>query len=209
MTKKGMAVCLFFLFLLSSVFGADDENSLLKRSQLLVQKGEKAEERGNIEDAVASYEEAYSLYPKNIMPLLLWGRALSRIGMHKRAAELLEKIPVDKLPSTGQSEVHLLLSRIALAGGNLERSAALVSKSLSASSENMVARLRLAAMNRIFGFNARAEELLASDTDAPLLPGSELALAVLLSFNDGRLLRAWQICGYIAHSEKSGDKNAP
>ncbi|NCB38399.1 MAG: tetratricopeptide repeat protein, partial [Erysipelotrichia bacterium] len=111
MTKKGMAVCLFFLFLLSSVFGADDENSLLKRSQLLVQKGEKAEERGNIEDAVASYEEAYNLYPKNIMPLLSWGRALSRIGMHKRAAELLEKIPVDKLPSTGQSEVHLLLSR--------------------------------------------------------------------------------------------------
>ena len=209
MTKKGMAVCLFFLFLLSSVFGADDENSLLKRSQLLVQKGEKAEERGNIDDAVASYEEAYNLYPKNIMPLLSWGRALSRIGMHKRAAELLEKIPVDKLPSTGQSEVHLLLSRIALAGGNLERSAALVSKSLSVSSENMVARLRLAAMNRIFGFNERAEELLASDTDALLLPGSELALAVLLSFNEGRLLRAWQICGYIAHSEKSGDKNAP
>ncbi|HMM60601.1 MAG TPA: tetratricopeptide repeat protein, partial [Candidatus Rifleibacterium sp.] len=77
-----LALCLF-LALVISASGAEDGAILLKKSQLLVQKGVRAEERGEFEDAALFYEEALEVYPKNMMPLLRLGKLLARIGMYE------------------------------------------------------------------------------------------------------------------------------
>ncbi|GAB4272025.1 MAG: hypothetical protein Kow0029_10260 [Candidatus Rifleibacteriota bacterium] len=187
-----LAVCFCEI---TPVRAASDDSILLKKSQLLVSKGKKAEERGEIEEAVASYEEAYNLYPKNILPLLLWGKALCRIGMYQRARELLEKIPLEKLPDAGQSEVHLLMGRIALAIDSIEAAAAHLSKAVKASKDNYAARLRLAMVNQMLGMNSRAEELMSVYESFAGFPQKELVIAFFLDLQLGNLGRSFSTSG--------------
>ncbi|MDN5279770.1 MAG: hypothetical protein PWR01_3735 [Clostridiales bacterium] len=186
--------CLF-LFCHVGFADNDDDKVLLTKSQLLVQKGKKAEQRGEIEEAVASYEEAYNVYPKNILPLLLWGKALSRIGMYARADELLDKIPLEKLPDAGKSEVFLFKGKIALAMGSLENCAAALSKSVKASKNNISARIRLAMVNQILGLSNRADELLREYDSFEGLPLNELVIAFFTDLQLGNLGRAFSTCG--------------
>jgi tetratricopeptide (TPR) repeat protein len=193
-----LAFFIFSLLFCWPGFAVEDEGILLKKSQLLVQKGIKAEERGEIEDAVASYEEAYQVYPKNILPLLRWGKALCRVGMFDRAAELLKQIPVDKLPAAGQSEVHLLNGKIAVAKGSLEEAASAFSFSLKAHDKNDIARIRLAMVNLLLGIESRAEELLGDYEAFHALPMRDLVIAMMADLHGGSLGRAYATAGEIA-----------
>lgn len=209
--KSGLLFLVFFVFICQISF-SQDEQSLLDRSQLLMQKGQKAEKRGEFDEAVASYEEAYDVYPKNILPLLYWGKALYRIGMYDRARELLDKVPMSKLPDAGRSEVYLFLGRIALAQNDLQESAANLSRSLKALESNEPARIRLAMANYLLSFPSRAEELLRDSTSFAGLPFNELIIAYLVDMQMGNFVRAFSTCnefGNFMKHENYIDNNAP
>lgn len=201
MLKRIAFLCFLLLFWQPLAgFTNDDEAVLLKKSQLLVQKGTKAEGRGDIEEAVASYEEAHQAYPKNILPLLKWGSALCRIGMYSRASELLAKIPVDKLPRGGQTQVHLLNARIAIANGTVEAAAAAYSLALKASDKSDVARVRLALINNLLGMESRAEELLRDHDSFAGLSHRDLVVALFADLQAGNIGRAFHTSGEIART---------
>lgn len=192
MTRKILSALLVFCFAVSAFsFAQSDEKLLLEKLKLLVQKGQKAEEKGEIDVAVSCYEEAHEIYPKNFLPLLMWGRALYRVGMYARAEEVLKKIPLENLPDNGKSEVHLLLGRIAVADQKLEAAAVAFSHSIKIPGGNIKALLRLAMVNQILKMTSRAEELLAEHDDFSDLPMKELILATLLDFQHGNLGRAY------------------
>lgn len=203
--KTGIIFCLLTLLFSPFLYGAEDETVLLKKSQLLVQKASKAEERGEIEDAVATYEEAIDICPRNILPLLKLGRLLAQVGMYEKAAERLNAIPLERLPAAGQSEVHLLIGQIAIAHGSVEEAAAALSKSVKAMEGNdipplevnNIARVRLAALNKVFGLSIRAEKLLHEYDLLQDLPPRELRLALLIDLQLGNLGSAYHACGLL------------
>jgi len=188
--KKIALLCLFCFALFPSVKASEDEAVLLRKSQLLVQKAQRSEQRGEIEDAVALFEEAYNTYPKNILPLMLWGKALVKVGMYDRASELLGQIPIEKLPPAGQSEVHLLMGKIAAARGSIEDAASAYSRSLKAFDKNEIARMRLAMVNQLLGMSSRADELLREYDSFAGYDLPELRLALMIDLQLANLGRA-------------------
>lgn len=195
MQRKALFVVFSLLFFFGQIGWCSEDSILQTKSQLLVQKGQKAEARGEIEEAVASYEEAYTAYPKNILPLLLWAKALCRIGLYERAGELLDKIPLEKLPAAGKSEVYLLKGKIALAEDSLEDAAAAFSRSVKASKTNASARIRLATVNEMLSLSNRADELLQDYDSFEGLSMRELVLSFFLDLRLGNLGRAFATCG--------------
>lgn len=214
MTKRGFASVIILLLLSIAVLApvlADEAElaSAQRRSQILVQRGQKAEERGDIEEAVASYEEAYEVYPKNILPLLMWGRALQRVGMFVRAAELLNRIPLDMLPQNGQAEVHLLLARIAVAQGSVEAAASSLSQAVRVAPENETGRLRLALVNQILGMTNRARELVADHEDFTQLEYKDVVGALMLDLQLGNFGRAFDSAADVAQTaSRSGGSSS-
>ena len=68
---KFQLIVLFLCLSVVSSFADSNESLLKKKSAILIEKGQKAEKKGDIETAVASFEEAYNTYPKNVLPLLI------------------------------------------------------------------------------------------------------------------------------------------
>ncbi|MEW6709950.1 MAG: hypothetical protein AB1403_09040, partial [Candidatus Riflebacteria bacterium] len=198
MPVKKILALLLLLFFVSQSLQADDEKLLIEKSKLLTQKGQKAEERGELEEAVSCYEDAYNAYPKNILPLLLWGKALYRVGMYSRADEVLEKIPVEKLPDNGKAEVFLLQGRIAIANEKLEDAAAAFSRAVKAAPANQKARVRLALVNQMLGMSNRADELLMDFEHSGALPVRELVISLLADLQLGNLGRAHNACSELS-----------
>ena len=207
MLRKFALFCLLCLLLVPVAHAADDEAVLLKKSQLLLQKATRSEQRGEIEDAVALYEEAYNTYPKNILPLLHWGKILCKVGMYDRASELLGQIPIDKLPAAGQSEVHLLLGKIAIARGSVEDAASAYSRALKAFDKNEVARMRLAMVNRLLGMSSRADELLRDYDSFSGFDYRELRLALIIDLHLANFGRAFNTCGEMARISSRAGKS--
>lgn len=204
MAKRGFASVVLLLLLSITVLApvlADEavQASAQRRSQILMQRAQKAEERGDIEEAVVSYEEAYEAYPKNVLPLLMWGRALQRVGMHARAAELLNRIPLDILPENGQAEVYLLLAKIAIAQGTIETAASSLSQAVKVVPDNATGRLRLALVNQILGMPNRARELIADYEDFSGLEYKDLVGALMLDLQLGNFGRAFDTAADMAH----------
>ncbi len=190
-----LAFCLFFALVVSAS-GAEDGAILLKKSQLLVQKGVRAEERGEFEDAALLYEEALEVYPKNMMPLLQLGKLLARIGMYEKAAERLRAIPLDQLPKAGRSEIHSLFGQIAIARGSLEEAGAAYRKAIEANNENVVALTRKITVERLLGFSSNQESLKHFNSYDTFkgLPYSDLLLTYYLDMEMGNIVRAYQTC---------------
>lgn len=191
---------------------SEDDALKLKKSQLLVQKGVKAEERGELEEAVSIYEEAYQTYPKNILPLLRWSKILVRIGMYERASVLLKEIPVEKLPEAGRSEVYMLHGKIAVARKSVEEAASAYSFALKASEKNTSARIRLAMVNLLLGMHSRSEELLHDYENFSGLPRQDLVLAYFVDLYNGNVGRAFQTAGDISaltSRSRFEDSNVP
>ncbi|MGM0598572.1 MAG: tetratricopeptide repeat protein [Candidatus Rifleibacteriota bacterium] len=212
MVKKSGVLFLALFVLICQISFSQDDESLLERSQLLVQKGQKAEKRGDFDEAVASYEEAYKVYPKNILPLLYWGKSLYKVGMYERARELLARVPLNKIPDAGRSEVYLFLGRIALAQDDLQECAVNLSRSLKALESNEPAKIRLAMVNYLLSFSSRAEELLRDSSSFAGLSFNELIIAFLVDMQMGNFVRAFSTCsefGNYMNPENYIDNNSP
>lgn len=196
---------IFMLICLSAVgsFAASNESLLKKKSTILIEKGLKAEKKGDIETAVASFEEAYNVYPKNVLPLLMWGKLLYSVGMYDRANEVLKKIPLNKLPNTGQAIVHNLFGKIAMASKNISSAAISFSNALKADKQNGTSRIRLAVVNLILGNYNRAQELLDYFDDFSGFSKKDQVLAFLADINIGNLGRALSTAGEL---QKTLDK---
>lgn len=189
--RKKLLILLLTAIATFSTLWAENSDSLLRKSQLMVQKGIKAQQRGDIEEAVSCFEEAYQAYPKNILPLIHWGRCLCDVGMYERASELLQKIPLEKLKEAGRAQVLLLMAKVAIESGSVEEAASFYSKALKAHDKNLTARVRLAAVNLMLGFESQAVELFAGMNSFTGLPVQEQKLALLVDLQLGNFLRAY------------------
>lgn len=181
---------------------AEDDAILLKKSQLLVQRGSKAEESGELDDAALLYEEALEVYPRNVMPLLRLGALLCKIGMHEKAAGCLKEIPLDRLSKVGQAEVHLISGQIAVARGAIEEAGAAFKKALDANPENTIALVRKVVIEQLLGFST-SQELFEKIDSFQGLPGRELQLAFLIDLYIGNIGRAYETCELIDSPESS------
>ncbi len=200
---------LFLLVFFCPLFvqSAEDESILLKKSQLLVQRGTKAEEGGDFEEAALLYEEALEAYPRNVMPLLRLGALLARIGMYDKASERLKEIPLERLSKVGQAEIHLLFGQIAISRGAVEEAGAAFKRALDANPENVIALVRKVVVEQLLGFSA-SMQLFEKYDSFQGLPGRELLLAFLVDLNHGNVGRAYGSCELINGVNKGGDEGS-
>lgn len=195
---------LFVLIFIMAVFVgyAQDSNSAdndLTKTQLLIQKGDKAEARGDFDEAITSYEEAYdSCKNNNVLPLLKLAKLYTKVGVFDSAEKRLIEIPLDRLSQSGQSEVLMLLGKVAIAKDSLDEAADSFRQSLKIFSENSAARTRLALINLIRGMNNRAEELLAKENDFSNYDFDDLRLCLVVDMHSANFGRAFEICSLIA-----------
>ncbi len=185
---------------------------LRERARLLVEKALKAERAGEYAEAVEAYEDAYEAFPGNVTPLLGWGDLLCRLGQFDHSMAVLKRIPVGQLSPAGQARVNLLFARIAVAQGDLERAAILYSEILKYQPSNSGARVRLAHLNRMFGFESRKLELLRDRRGRDHLSYRDRVLLFLLELDSLRLVdaadSAVQLSDALASFLKSGDGSA-
>ncbi|HNX74540.1 MAG TPA: tetratricopeptide repeat protein [Candidatus Rifleibacterium sp.] len=184
------------------VQSAEDEAILLKKSQLLVQRGSKAEETGDFEDAALLYEEALEVYPKNVMPLLRLGSLLTRVGMYDKARERLRAIPLERLSKVGQAEIHLLFGQISVARGGIEEAGSSFKKALEANPDNVVALIRKVVVEQLLGFSTSLELFDKYDSFQGV-PVRELHLAYYLDLYLGNFARAYNTWDLIDNHEMS------
>jgi len=137
-----------------------NEELLRRKAQLLVEKAQKAEHRGEYAEAAEAYEDAYDAFPGNVAPLLAWGDLLCRIGQYRQSQTVLKRIPLRKLPPAGQARIHLMFAKIAAAAGNVGEAAAAFGSALRAQPSNIQARVRLALVNEHLGGKQRVAELM-------------------------------------------------
>ena len=153
--------------------------------QLLLQKGLKAEKNGNLDDAVASYEEAYE-HSNNVQPLLNIAILYSNNNNPDLAEKSLNRIPIDKLPDLGKAEVLYIKGKVHIAKREYELAANDFSQCLGLNANKNSARVKLAMINQLLGITSRAEELLG-DKDETFSKGNGY------SFEDLRMCLAIDI----------------
>ena len=214
MLRKFFVLFSFIIFSLTSVLGEELDESLtedlaLTKSRLLVQKGEKAENKLNYDEAVECYETAIEVCPNNIYPLIKLGHVFAKTGMHREAERRLKQVPLDRLNPNGQSEVLTELGQMAVYRKSYGEAADSFRKALSVLPENTSARIRLAMMNLMNGMTSRAEELLKNETDFENYDPSDLRLALALDLYSCNFSRAYHTAGligktYIEANPKTG-----
>ncbi|MDD3147069.1 MAG: hypothetical protein PHD82_07190 [Candidatus Riflebacteria bacterium] len=212
MRSAGPAVIIVLLLFFCPLFAqsAEDEAILQKKSQLLVQRGSKAEQGGEFEEAALLYEEALAVYPRNIMPLLRLGALLTRVGMYDKASERLRSIPLERLSKVGQAEIHLLFGQIAISRGSIEEAGASFKNALEASPDNVVALIRKVVVEQLLGFSGSLSIFEKYDSFQGT-PGRELLLAFFIDLYQGNIGRAYGSCELInnmVHGESAGSASS-
>lgn len=154
----------FFLLLASLAFAqtgpSEEEKFARQKAELLISKGIKAQLKGEVEDAMEAFDDAFQVYPANKKPLFLKGEVFCKFGQYRRAAELLDNLPLDTFSADERAEYHLLYGTISVANRSLELAAAAYGNALRSQPNNLSAKIRLALVNEFFGNHNRAAQLL-------------------------------------------------
>ena len=168
--------------------------------QLLLQKGLKAEKNGNLEDAVASYEEAYE-HSNNVLPLLNIAILYSNNNNPDLAEKSLNRIPIDKLPDMGKAEVLYIKGKVHIAKKEFEVAANDFSKSLGLNPNKNSSRVKLAMINLLLGLSSRAEELLGNKDDSFSYENGysfeDLRMCLAIDMHNANFGRAYNTCEII------------
>ena len=175
--------------------------------QILLQKGLKAEKNGILEEAVASYEEAYE-YSKNVQPLLNIAILYSNNNNPDLAEKSLNRIPLDKLPDMGKAEVLFIKGKVHIAKKEFEVAANNFLQALSLNSQKNSAKVRLAMINLLLGMTTRAEELLANEESFSEENGytfDDLRMCLAIDMHNANFGRAYNTCEIIG--KKNIDNN--
>jgi tetratricopeptide (TPR) repeat protein len=164
--KKYWLLIIILISLVDCSFGETSKTNLEADNvyQLLLQKGLKAEKNGNLDDAVASYEEAYE-HSNNVLPLLNIAILYSNNNNPDLAEKSLNRIPIDKLPDMGKAEVLYIKGKVHIAKKEFELAANDFLKALGLNKNKNSARVKLAMINLLIGMSSRAEELLGNKDD--------------------------------------------
>lgn len=203
-----------FLFLALNCGFCDEEttDSLQRRSRILIQRGTRALERGNFDQAVVSFQQAYDTYPRNIESLVRLAEAYFQIGLYEMAREVFNEVQLDRLPERGQARINIFLGRIAIMQNNLTDAATFFSRAVRIDDDNASALIRLALVNNLLGMRLRSYELIERIDDMSALDRSELVMALFLNIQLSNFVEAYQISSAIAGSRSTSASllnNAP
>ena len=194
---------LVFLFCIADCSFAQSNKSKLESDnvyQLLLQKGLKAEKNGNLDEAVASYEEAYE-HSNNVLPLLNIATLYSNNNNPDLAEKSLDRIPLDKLPDMGKAEVLYIKGKVHIAKKEYEIAANNFKNSLDLNPQKNSARVRLAMINLLLGISSRAEELLGNKEDSFSHDNGyffeDLRMCLAIDMHNANFGRAYNTCEII------------
>ena len=200
--KKYCLLILFFILLANCVFAQNTKSKLEADNvyQILLQKGLKAEKNGDLEEAVASYEEAYE-HSKNVAPLLNIAILYSNNNNPDLAEKSLDRIPLDKLPDMGKAEVLYIKGKVHIAKKEFEVAASQFSKALTLNKQKNSARVKLAMINLLLGISSRAEELLGDKDEYFSLDNGygfeDLRMCLAIDMHNANFGRAYSTCELI------------
>ena len=202
--KKYWLLIIILICLVDCSFAQTSNKTKLESDnvyQLLLQKGLKAEKNGNLDDAIASYEEAYE-HSNNVQPLLNIAILYSNNNNPDLAEKSLDRIPIDKLPDLGKAEVLYIKGKVHIAKKEFEIAASDFSKALTLNPNKNSARVKLALINLLLGVPSRAEELLGnkeesfSDENGYFFEDLRMCLAIdMHNANFGRAYNTCEIMG--------------
>ncbi len=196
--KRYLLILFIFSMIITCAFAqesdTEEHDTDAIKAQLFIQKGDKAIAKGNFDEAVEAYEDAYQTNKSNVQPLLKLAVILSKVGMYDLAGKRLREIPLEKLNNNGQSEVLTLMGKIALAKNNLGEAGDSFRKAVKILPENSSARIRLAMVNLMLGMTNRAEELIAYERDFGNYATEELGMCLAIDFFSADFGRAYDTC---------------
>lgn len=211
--KKYWLLILILISLVDCTFAQTSKTNLEADNvyQLLLQKGLKAEKNGNLDDAVASYEEAYE-HSNNVQPLLNIAILYSNNNNPDLAEKSLNRIPIDKLPDLGKAEVLYIKGKVHIAKREYELAANDFSQCLGLNANKNSARVKLAMINQLLGITSRAEELLG-DKDDTFSKGNgysfeDLRMCLAIDMHNANFGRAYNTCEIIGKRNIDLNPNA-
>ncbi len=208
--KKFWLLVIFLIILVDCSFGETSKTNLEADNvyQLLLQKGLKAEKNGNLDDAVASYEEAYE-HSNNVLPLLNIAILYSNNNNPDLAEKSLNRIPIDKLPDMGKAEVLYIKGKVHIAKKEFELAANDFLQALGLNKNKNSARVKLAMINLLMGISSRAEELLGNKEDTFSEENGysfeDLRMCLAIDMHNANFGRAYSTCEIIG--KKNIDSN--
>ena len=208
--KKYWLLIIILISLVDCSFGETSKTNLEADNvyQLLLQKGLKAEKNGNLDDAVASYEEAYE-HSNNVLPLLNIAILYSNNNNPDLAEKSLNRIPIDKLPDMGKAEVLYIKGKVHIAKKEFELAANDFLQALGLNKNKNSARVKLAMINLLMGISSRAEELLGNKEDTFSEENGysfeDLRMCLAIDMHNANFGRAYSTCEIIG--KKNIDSN--
>jgi tetratricopeptide (TPR) repeat protein len=208
----GLLLCLVFWLGGLALFGApvpaaeSAEDFQRNKARILLEKALKAQQRGEVEEALAALDDSFEAYPADKRPLFLKAEVLCRFGLFKQATHVISQLAIPKFPPPEQALIHLFRARIAIAEKNLESAAVCFADALKAQKQQPTARIRLALINEFLGSKQRSAELLEGLESFEGTTMRDQAIALTLRFLHGDFSQAWsETQDFAAHlSPKTG-----
>ena len=208
--KKYWLIIIILISLVDCSFAQTSKSKLESDNvyQLLLQKALKAEKNGNLDEAVASYEEAYE-HSNNVLPLLNIAILYSNNNNPYLAEKSLNRIPIDKLPDMGKAEVLYIKGKVHIAKKEFELAANDFLQALGLNKNKNSARVKLALINLLMGMSSRAEELLGNKDDSFSEDNGysfeDLRMCLAIDMHNANFGRAYSTCEIIG--KKNIDNN--
>ncbi len=211
--KKYWLIIIILISLVDCSFAQTSKSKLEADNiyQILLQKALKAEKNGNLDEAVASYEEAYE-HSNNVLPLLNIAILYSNNNNPDLAERSLNRIPIDKLPDMGKAEVLYIKGKVHIAKKEFELAANDFLQALGLNKNKNSARVKLAMINLLMGMSSRAEELLGnkddSFSDENGYSFEDLRMCLAIDMHNANFGRAYNTCEIIGKKNIDSNPNS-
>lgn len=193
------ALTFLLAFCFSSLWASENgvEYDRMK-AQFLIKKGLKEQNRGDMESAIVSFEEAFEVNPGDASPLLLKAQVYCHFRLFVRAEDSLAAISLKILDSQQKIIFHTITAQIEMAKDNLESAAVSFADILKLDSRHTAAVARLAMINECFGNLKRVNNLLADIEDISIADFQDTSIFFLLRLLHGDFLQAFHLAGEIS-----------
>jgi tetratricopeptide (TPR) repeat protein len=169
-----------------------------QKAQILIDLGLKKQRQGQVEEAVAAFDDALEQFPGDSYPLLLKARVYCHFGVFNRAEATLASISPDLLNPARKVLFYHLQARTAVAGESLEGAAVAFGQVLKLQADESSAVIRLALINECFGNSKRVDELLDRLKDLSAIDCHDLALVLVIRLFHGDLGKSFEAAGFLA-----------
>ncbi len=201
-----LSLLALFVFVTTASF-ADLAAINIKKAQLYIDNGLKAEQIGNDDEALTLYEQAAELTPNNPVPSIYIAKLFTKVGMYTQAQRRLNEIPKKNLSKSQRAELQYLGTIIHISKGSLQKAATSALEATKLNPNNTELSIIYASLNYLLGFSNNSIEILNKHTKfSSRVSSRALLTSFWLDMQLGEISRAFNTAKLLAKEVKKNRK---